>query len=85
MDESISRAAGTTHGQEFAPYKMEETIRDADRIPRQRTTLYGTPPHVQQQRSYQAPPLAEKIQTAAAKYARVGSLKARLETIAAEN
>ena len=85
MDESISRAAGTTHGQEFAPYKMEETIRDADRIPRQRTTLYGAPPHVQQQRSYQAPPLAEKIQTAAAKYARVGSLKARLETIAAEN
>ncbi|MHA6688455.1 5-amino-6-(D-ribitylamino)uracil--L-tyrosine 4-hydroxyphenyl transferase CofH [Mesorhizobium sp. A556] len=85
MDESISRAAGTVHGQEYAPYKMEETIREAGRIPRQRTTFYGTPPQAQRRRSHQAPPLAEKVQASAQKYARVGSLKARLDAAAPIN
>jgi FO synthase len=41
MNESISRAAGTTHGQEMPPETMESLIRSLGRNPRQRTTLYG--------------------------------------------
>jgi len=41
MDESISRSAGASHGQEMMPQEMEQIIVSADRIPRQRTTLYG--------------------------------------------
>ncbi|GAC1340098.1 MAG: bifunctional FO biosynthesis protein CofGH [Beijerinckiaceae bacterium] len=40
MDESISRAAGASHGQEMTPREMEAMITGAGRIPRQRTTLY---------------------------------------------
>src|SRR5262249_30796172 len=40
MNESISRAAGTRHGQELPPERMETLIRAAGRVPRQRTTLY---------------------------------------------
>jgi FO synthase len=43
MNESISRAAGTQHGQEMAPAQMERLIRSAGRDPAQRTTLYGVP------------------------------------------
>jgi FO synthase len=42
MDESISRAAGASHGQEMPPAAMEQLIRSAGRIPRVRTTLYAT-------------------------------------------
>ena len=41
MNESISRAAGTTHGQEMPPETMEMLIRSIGRNPRQRSTLYG--------------------------------------------
>jgi FO synthase len=41
MDESISRSAGASHGQEMTPQEMEAIIRSVGRIPRQRTTLYG--------------------------------------------
>jgi FO synthase len=41
MNESISRAAGTQHGQELPPARMEVMIRAAGRVPRQRSTLYG--------------------------------------------
>jgi FO synthase len=41
MDESISRSAGASHGQEMTPAEMEGTIVAAGRIPRQRTTTYG--------------------------------------------
>lgn len=40
MNESISRAAGTEHGQEMPPQAMEDLIRSVGRIPQQRTTLY---------------------------------------------
>jgi FO synthase len=43
MNESITRAAGAVHGQEMSPEKMENIIRNIERIPRQRTTLYTTP------------------------------------------
>jgi len=41
MDETISRAAGASHGPEMAPAKMEELIRASGREPRERTTLYA--------------------------------------------
>ena len=41
MNESISRAAGTEHGQEFPPVAMERLIRSIGRRPLQRSTLYG--------------------------------------------
>jgi FO synthase len=59
MNESISRAAGAGWGQEMPPERMEALIRSADRVPRQRTTLYGEPPADQVSRSFGAEPLAE--------------------------
>jgi len=59
MNESISRAAGAEHGQEFAPEAMEALIRANGRIPRQRTTLYGDAPAERRAASFGAPPLAE--------------------------
>ena len=59
MNESISRSAGAEHGQEFAPEAMEELIRSAGRIPRQRTTLYGDAPAERRLASFGAAPLAE--------------------------
>ncbi len=40
MDESISRAAGASHGQEMTRAQFKALIRDAGRLPEQRTTLY---------------------------------------------
>ena len=61
MNESISRAAGAGWGQELAPARMEELIRSAGRIPRQRTTLYGTPAPERTRASFAAEPLAEPV------------------------
>ncbi len=41
MNESISRAAGTNHGQETSPQQMATMIKTAGRQPRQRTTTYA--------------------------------------------
>jgi FO synthase len=41
MNESISRAAGASHGQEVLPEQMRQTIRSIGRVPAQRTTTYG--------------------------------------------
>jgi FO synthase len=61
MNESISRAAGASHGQEMPPERMEKAIRALGREPRQRTTLYGTPDAERRRRSYDAPPLVEPL------------------------
>jgi FO synthase len=59
MNESISRAAGASHGQEMPPEAMEAAIRAVGRTPRQRTTLYGEPAPDRRAASFAAPPLAE--------------------------
>jgi FO synthase len=41
MNESITRAAGATHGQEISAADLERMIRQQGRAPRQRSTLYG--------------------------------------------
>jgi FO synthase len=61
MNESISRAAGAGFGQEMPPERMEAMIRAAGRIPRQRTTLYGTPDPERVAASFGAAPLAEPL------------------------
>ncbi|MEO5633605.1 5-amino-6-(D-ribitylamino)uracil--L-tyrosine 4-hydroxyphenyl transferase CofH [Gaiella sp.] len=61
MNESISRAAGSEWGQELPPEQMEELIRSAGRVPRQRTTTYGVPPAEQVARSFGATPLSEPL------------------------
>ena len=40
MNESISRAAGASHGQEVTPEQMRATIRAIGRVPAQRSTTY---------------------------------------------
>jgi FO synthase len=61
MNESISRSAGAAFGQELPPEWMEELIRSAGRVPRQRTTLYGEPPEERMRSSYGAAPLSEPL------------------------
>ena len=61
MNESISRSAGAAFGQEMPPERMEELIRSAGRVPRQRTTLYGDAPEERVRASFDAAPLAEPL------------------------
>jgi FO synthase len=57
MNESISRAAGTEHGQEFPPESMDDIIRMCRRTPMQRTTFYAAAATDRVAASYGAPPL----------------------------
>jgi FO synthase len=57
MNESISRAAGTQHGQEFPPERMDALIRSIGRAPAQRTTRYAAAPAQQREAAYRAQPL----------------------------
>jgi FO synthase len=57
MNESISRAAGTQHGQEMEPARMQAMIRAAGRVPQQRTTLYGVAAEERSRAAEQAAPL----------------------------
>ena len=61
MNESISRAAGASHGQECPPEVMEQTILSAGRTPRQRTTIYGTPDPERTKASFGAAALVEPL------------------------
>jgi FO synthase len=61
MNESISRAAGASHGQEMPPERMDAAVCAIGRRPRQRTTLYGTPDPERTRLSFGAPPLAEPL------------------------
>ena len=63
MNESISRAAGTEHGQEFPPEAMEDLIRSLGRTPEQRTTLYGPVPAERRATSLNAAALAPVVLT----------------------
>jgi FO synthase len=63
MNESITRAAGTEHGQEFAPTAMEKVIRDLGRKPWHRTTLYGDASDERRRAARTAPPLIDPVIT----------------------
>jgi FO synthase len=70
MNETITRAAGASYGEEMPPEAMEAMIRAAGRTPRQRTTTYGDAPEAQVRRSFGAGALAEVVNTPAARYER---------------
>jgi FO synthase len=59
MNESISRAAGASFGQEMPPEAMEALIRSCGRLARQRTTLYDDAAAERRLSSFGAAPLAE--------------------------
>lgn len=59
MNETISRAAGASHGQEMSPDVMEDLILSNGRIPFQRNTLYGAAPEERRQSSFQADALVD--------------------------
>ena len=63
MNETITRSAGASHGQELPPEKMDAVIRSLGREPGQRSTLYGPVNEAQRARSYNAPPLADVVNT----------------------
>ncbi|MBT8423120.1 MAG: 5-amino-6-(D-ribitylamino)uracil--L-tyrosine 4-hydroxyphenyl transferase CofH, partial [Gammaproteobacteria bacterium] len=58
MNESISRAAGASFGQELPPSAMDELIDGMNRGRRIRNTLYGDANAAQVERAYAAGPLA---------------------------
>lgn len=59
MNESISRAAGATHGQEFSALEMQALARGIGRPSRQRTTLYGAVDAARMHAARCAAPLAD--------------------------
>ncbi len=80
MNESITRAAGAEHGQEFPPAALEQLIRDAGRSPWQRTTLYEAAPRERHDAAMRAAPLQDYVNTPvrrAAAGARKGGVIAR--------
>jgi len=75
MNETITRAAGASHGQETSPEAMEALIVAAGRMPRQRTTAYGQVTELQRQKSFGAATLKEPVYTSAKRYERVKTKK----------
>ena len=67
MNESITRAAGSGHGQEWEPELMEAQIHAAGRQPRMRTTLYGDAAQERRNAAFNAAPLAAVRGASAAK------------------
>jgi FO synthase len=70
MNESISRAAGSAHGEEFAPEQMDALIHSINRTPCHRTTLYGEVPEQRIAASYNAAPITDVVNKHAREYAR---------------
>lgn len=64
MNESITRAAGASHGEEVGPLEMTATIARLRRAARPRTTLYADAPAAQVARAFAAAPLADVVNTA---------------------
>jgi FO synthase len=70
MNETITRAAGASHGQETSPEEMEQIIRSINRVPRQRSTTYGEVSKTQYQKSFGAVELKDPEYTSAKNYER---------------
>ncbi len=70
MNETITRSAGATHGQEMPPEAIERLVRSIGRTARQRTTVYGVPTRQQTTASFSAAPLSPAINTPAKEFAR---------------
>ncbi len=67
MNESITRAAGALHGQEWSPRMLERLIREAGREPRMRTTLYREVSAERRCAALAAAPLVPALEESAAR------------------
>ena len=63
MNESITRAAGAAHGQEFPPLELEGLIAASGRVPWQRTTLYLPAPEERRAAAFHAAPITAIVNT----------------------
>jgi FO synthase len=63
MNESITRVAGASHGQEMPVRQMEALIEKAGRRPVQRTTFYGAVPAERRASVFAAKPLLPSVDT----------------------
>jgi FO synthase len=70
MNESITRAAGASHGQETSPEEMMAMITACERTPRQRSTAYEAVSDERVAAGRDAAELAEIVNTPARKYER---------------
>jgi len=70
MNESISRAAGTLHGEETSPGQMSQIIRTLNRNPRQRATDYSNVNQERVSAGLRQIELLEIVNTPARKYER---------------
>jgi FO synthase len=70
MNETITRAAGSGHGQEWSVQGIEAQITALGREPWQRTTLYAAAPEERRLAGWEPVALAEPINTPARKYER---------------
>ena len=70
MNESITRAAGASHGQEFPPGEIEALVEGLGRTPVQRTTLYERAPAARRAAAQDAPPLDPVVNAPARRYER---------------
>ncbi len=75
MNESITRAAGAQHGQEWPPAEMAAAISRLGRSARMRTTLYADAPATQRERAFNACALSQIINSDAGKFQRSKILK----------
>lgn len=71
MNETITRSAGASHGQEMPPEAMEEVIKSIGRTPLQRSTTYGSVSQAQRDASFGASPLTEPVTHPAKEFERV--------------
>lgn len=78
MNESITRAAGASYGQEWNPREIEDTIHNMGRLPRMRNTLYADAPEERHQKAVSAEELSAIENNAADKKQR----SKRLENLA---
>ncbi len=76
MNESITRAAGSGHGQEWAPRDIERHLRSLGRVPRMRTTLYADAPVQQRRAAFAAGPITAIANAPAGKRQRLKHIAA---------
>ena len=75
MNESITRAAGADHGQEWSPEGMESALIQMDRNPRMRTTAYEDAPVSRKKIAFNPPVLEQIENTSANKFQRSKKLE----------
>ena len=81
MNESISRAAGTLHGQETTPNEMNTIIHKLNRNARQRNTLYSNVSKERVAQGLRRIELAEIVNTPAKKYERKAAKRELVKNI----